>query len=138
MDRPPLGPGVEAGLTGQASTDFRRRRWYHRRDVRFLIVVAAVLTAYFAYGYVTGPGRITDRLEAALDRDPTTVNIRVTAKFPPEAFHMGVYQDLGAMRGSEGSTTTLFRVTPGDVRKLSRKYWVERVDLAEVGGMDRP
>ena len=35
------------------------------------------------------------------------------------------------MRGNEGNTTTLFRVTPGNVRKLSRKYWVERVDLAK-------
>ena len=43
---------------------------------------------------------------------------------------MGVYQDLGSMRGSEGNTTKLFRVEPGNVRKLSRKYWVERIDLA--------
>ncbi len=131
MDRPPLGPGVEAGLTGQANTKFRRRRWHHRRDIRFLIFVAAILAAYFGYGYATGPSRITDRLEIALDMDPPTVNIRVTSKFAPEAFHMGVYQDLGAMRGNKGNTTTLFRVTPGDVRKLSRKYWVERIDLAE-------
>ncbi len=116
---------------GQASTEFRRRRWYHRRDLRFLIFVAAILTAYSGYGYVTGPGRITDRLQAALDRDPPTVNIRITAKFAPEIFHIGVYQDHGAMRGSDGNTTTLFRVTPGNVRLLSRKYWVERVDLAE-------
>ncbi len=116
---------------GQASTEFRRRRWYHRRDIRFLIVVAAILAAYFGYGYVTGPGRITDRLQAALDKEPPTVNIRVTAKFAPEAFHIGVYQDLGSMRGNEGNTTTLFKVTPADTRKLSRKYWIERVDLAE-------
>ncbi len=116
---------------GQPNTKFRRRRWHHRRDIRFLIVVAAVLAAYSGYGYVTGPGRTTDRLQAALDMDPPTVNIRVTAKFAPEAFHMGVYQDLGAMRGNKGNTTTLYRVTPGNVRKLARKYWVERVDLAE-------
>jgi hypothetical protein len=116
---------------GKASSGFRRRRWYHRRDIRFLIVVAAILGGYSGYGYITGPGRISDRLQAALDRDPPTVNIRITAKFPPEAFHIGVYQNYGAMRGSEGSTTTLFRMKPSDVRMLSRKYWVERVDLAE-------
>ncbi len=116
---------------GQASTEFRRRRWYHRRDIRFVTVVAAILAAYSGYGYATGPGRITDRLRVALDRDPATVDIRVTAKFPPEIFHIGVYQNHGAMRGTEGSTTTLFRVTPGDVRALSRKYWVERVDLVK-------
>lgn len=116
---------------GQASSEFRRRRWHHRRDIRFLFVVAAVLIAYFGYGFVTGPGRITDRLQTVLDSDPATVDIRVTANFPPESFHMGVYQSYGAMRGSDGNTTTLFRVKPGDVRTLSRKYWVERVDLAK-------
>jgi len=116
---------------GKASAGFRPRRWYHRRDIRFIIVVAALLAAYSGYGYVTGPGRITDRLHVALDRDPATVNIHITAKFPPEAFHIGVYQNYGAMRGSKGNTTTLFQVTPTDVRMLSRKYWVERVDLAE-------
>ena len=113
---------------GQASTEFRRRRWFHRRDIRFLIVVAAMLMVYSGYVYVTGPGRITDRLHAALERDPPTVNIRVTAKFPPEIFHIGVYQNHGAMRGTDGNTTTLFRVTPGDVRTLAenRPYgrWV--------------
>ena len=118
------------GTPGHANTEFRRRRWYHRRDIRFIVVVAAILIAYSGYGYVTGPGRISDRLHAALDRSPETVDIRITAKFPPESFHMGVYQDLGSMRGSEGNTTKLFRVEPGNVRKLSRKYWVERIDLA--------
>jgi len=115
---------------GQANTVFRRRRWYHRRDIRFIVVVAAILIAFSGYGYVTGPGRISDRLHAVLDQGPETVDIRVTAKFPPESFHMGVFQDLGSMRGSEGSTTKLFRVAPGDVRTLSRKYWIERIDLA--------
>ena len=44
------------------------------------------------------------------------MNIEVTTEFPPEAFHMGIYQNLGSVRGSKGNTTTLFRVKPADVK----------------------
>ena len=114
-------------------TPFRRRRWHHRRDIRFLIVVAAILGLYLGHGYVNGPQRITDRLHERLDRNPARINVLVTSKFPPEAFHMGVYQNVGSMRGSTGRTTTLYRVEPADIRALSRRYWIERIDLAPDG-----
>ena len=114
----------------QTSTKRRKRRWYHRRDARFILVVGSILALYLGAGYVKGPSRISDPLHERLAKDPATVNIRVTTEFPPEAFHMGIYQDLGSVRGSEGNTTTLYRVKPADVRMLSRKYWIERIDLA--------
>ncbi len=81
-------------------------------------------------GHLTGPSRISDRLQAALDAGPKRVNIVVTAKFPPEEFHMGIYQDVGAMRGSKGKSSTLFQVKPRDVKMLARHYWIIRIDLA--------
>jgi hypothetical protein len=108
----------------------RKRRWHDRRDVRFLLVVAACVAIYIGYGHVTGPSRISDRLHAALDAGPKRVNIVITAKFPPEEFHMGIYQDVGAMRGSKGKSSTLFRVKPRDVQALSRHYWIDNIDLA--------
>lgn len=114
----------------RSSSKPRKRRWYHRRDVRFLIVIGALLVIYFGAGFVQGPSRISESLHEKLGEDPKTVNIEVTTEFPPEAFHMGVYQNLGSVRGSKGNTTTLFRVKPADVRWLSRKYWIERIDLA--------
>ncbi len=107
-----------------------RRRWHHRRDVRFVMVVAAILAAYQGYGLATSADRLSDRLHARLAEDPKRVNIDVTTKFPPEAFHIEIYQRYGAMRGTSGSTATLFRVRPSDIHSLSRKYWVERIDLA--------
>lgn len=107
----------------------RKYRWMMRRDVCFVAVVAAAIAIYHGYGHVTGPGRITDGLHAALDRKPKRVNIVITAKFPPEAFHMGVFQEFGSMRGTEGRRATLFRVRPADVVRLSRFYWVENIDL---------
>ena len=108
----------------------RKRHWHDRRDVRFLLVVTVCLAIFIGYGYFTGPTRITDRLHKALDAGPERVNIVVTAKFPPEEFHMGIYQDVGAMRGSDGKSSTLFRVKPRDVQALARHYWIERIDLA--------
>ena len=109
---------------------FRRRRWYHRRDVRFVGVVAATLIAFYSYGFITGPDKISSALAELLSSGKTRINIQVETLFAPEAFHISVYQDLGSMRGSEGKITTLHRVKPADVHTLSRKYWVAKIDLA--------
>ena len=114
----------------QIESAILKRHWHNRRDVRFLFVVTVCLAIFIGYGYVTGPSRISDRLQTALDAGPERVNIVVTAKFPPEEFHMGIYQDVGAMRGSKGKSSTLFRVKPRDVQALARHYWIERIDLA--------
>ena len=111
-------------------TTFRKRHWHARRDVRFLLVVTACVAIFVGYGYITGPSRITDRLHKALNAGPERVNIVVTAKFPPEEFHMGIFQDVGAMRGSTGNSSILFRVKSRDVHALARHYWIERIDLA--------
>ncbi len=83
-----------------------------------------------AYGLITGPARITDALSAALDQNPKSLNLLVTAKFPPERFHSNVYNTRGVQRGTNGSTTVLVRVKPSDVRWISKQYWIVRVDLA--------
>jgi hypothetical protein len=115
-------------------SNFRKRHWHSRRDIRFLLVVTVCLATFVGYGYITGPSRITDRLHKALDAGPERVNIVVTAKFPPEEFHMGIYQDVGAMRGSAGRSSTLFRVKTRDVYALARHYWIENIDLAPPPG----
>lgn len=108
----------------------KRRAWYQRRDVLFVAFVAAIWLAAQAYGLVTGPTRITDGLKAALAEDPKSLDLLVTAKFPPERFHSNVYNTIGVQRGTEGSTTLLVRVKPSDVRWISKQYWIEQVDLA--------
>lgn len=107
----------------------RQREWYQRRDILFVAFVAVVWLAGAAYGLVTGPGRITDTLSAALEENPSSVNLLVTAKFPPERFHSNVYNTIGVQRGTEGKTTIVVRVTPSNVRWISKQYWVTRVDL---------
>jgi hypothetical protein len=108
----------------------RRRAWYQRRDILFVVFVGAILLAVQAYGLVTGPTRITDALSAALDENPRNLSLLVTANFPPERFHTNVYNTIGVQRGTEGSTTLIVRVKPSDVRWISQQYWVKQVDLA--------
>ena len=114
-----------------------RRAWYKRRDILFIALVLAIWIAWHGYGHVTGPSRVTAALDAALARDPKSVNLLVTAKFPPERFHSNVYNELGVQRGTEGPTTLLVRVTPANARWLSRQYWIAQIDLARDDGRRR-
>ncbi|MBI4594480.1 MAG: hypothetical protein HY728_09720 [Candidatus Rokubacteria bacterium] len=105
--------------------------------VRFLALAFAVLAAYHGYLYLTGPWRMTDRLRARLAVEPATVNVLVTVKFPPEEFHIRLLQQVGNMRGVEGSTAKLYTITPASVRYVSRHYWIDRIDLAPDDGRNR-
>lgn len=115
---------------GRGEAAFRKRRWHHRRDIRFLAFVFAVLALFYGYGYATGPSKLTGRLTDRLASDSERANIVVTTRFPPEAFHMSIYQELGRVGGTNGNDALLYRVRSADVRALSRQYWVVRIDLA--------
>ena len=109
-------------------------RWGEHPTLRFLALALALLAAYNGYLYVTGPSRMTDRLRARLAQGPVRVNVLVTAKFPPEEFHIRLLQQVGNMRGVEGSTAKLYTVSPVDIRYISRHYWIHRIDLAPDDG----
>jgi hypothetical protein len=109
------------------------RRWGEHPTVRFLALAIALLAAYHGYLYLTAPSRMTDRLRARLAEGPATVDLRVTARFPPEEFHIRLFQQVGNMRGVEGSTAKLYTVTAGNVRYLARHYWIRSIDLADDG-----
>jgi hypothetical protein len=114
----------------QATATIGLTRWGEHPTVRFLGLAVALLAAYNGYLYFAGPSRMTEPLRARLAEGPSTVNVLVTAKFPPEEFHVRLLQQVGNMRGVEGSTAKLYTVTPANVRYISRHYWIERLDLA--------
>lgn len=112
----------------------RRRAWYKRRDILFIIIFAAVWAGWDGYGRLSGPGRMTDTLTEALDKKPKNLILLVQANFPPERFHSNVYNELGIQRGTKKDTTLLARVRPENVRWLSRQLWIKNLDLAPNGG----
>ena len=106
--------------------------WYSRRDVRFMFLVILSLVLYHGYGYVKGPSRISVELFQAIEQKPDgRFNIVVTSKFPPEEFHMGIYQEYGVMRGTTGKGAIVHKVRTTGIEALSRYYWVTEVDLAK-------
>ena len=117
----------ESGIVEK--TGFRRRRWYHRRDARFIGLVVAFIVAFQAYGFLTGPGKITDKLEAEMTRGKE-VDVLVWAKFPAEAFHMEIYQELGALSGEQDGAVRVGGIAPDGIEFLARKYWIDKIDLA--------
>ncbi len=106
-----------------------RRRWIEHPTLRFFSAALVLLALYWGYGYATGPGRMTDRLTARIAENPAEVNVAVTSKFPPEEFHISIYQRLGSMRGVRESTAFLHSMTPANVRYLSQYYWIGNIDL---------
>lgn len=98
------------------------------RTVRFLVVVAALWVGWEGYVAASAPGRLDERLSAALDRAPL-VNVAVTLGFPPEDFHVRLFQGYGVVSGVRGTTVLLNRVRPADVRRIARYYWVRRIAL---------
>jgi hypothetical protein len=71
------------------------------------------------------------RLDAALARELERgglVNVAVTLGFAPEDFHIRIFQAHGIVSGVKGTTVLLNRVPAGDVRKISRYYWVQRIE----------
>ncbi|MAI10428.1 MAG: hypothetical protein CBD27_06295 [Rhodospirillaceae bacterium TMED167] len=121
-------------------TGFKRRRWYHRRDFRFVAFVIACIVAFQSYGFATGPGKVTDKLKTAMISD-NKMDVLVWAKFPAEAFHMEIYQELGALSGEQDGAVRVGGVMPQGVEFLARKYWIDKIDLAppsDIPTVQRP
>ena len=106
----------------------RRQNWSGHPTLRFLLASTLIFGLYWTWGYVTGPSKISPRLWALLEKNPSTVDITVTTKFPPEEFHISIYQQLGSMRGVRESTAALYSMSVPNLKNLSRYYWVERID----------
>jgi hypothetical protein len=96
------------------------------RTLRFLLVVAALWAGWEIYLGVSAPRRIEPALARALAREPA-VNVAVTLGFPPEDFHIRLFQGHGVVSGVQGTTVLLNRVPPADVRQIARYYWVRRI-----------
>ena len=109
-------------------------RWYHRRDGLFLIFVVVVVSLYYGQGYLFAPGRMSDELANTLSGSDARVDIMITTRFPAEEFHFSIFQRLGVIMGSKDKNTTIYAIEPSNVRMLSRKYWVEWIDLAPKDG----
>jgi hypothetical protein len=96
------------------------------RTVRFLLVVGLLAAGWEGYLALSAPRRIDAGLRAALDRE-ATVNLAVTLGFPPEDFHIRLFQQHGVVSGVQDTTVLLSRVPADEVRRIARYYWVRSI-----------
>ena len=106
----------------------RKENWSSHPTFRFLVATSLIFGLYWGWGYVTGPSKISPALWAVLEKNPSEVDITGTTVFPPEEFHISIYQQLGSMRGVRNSTAALFSMSVSDMKTLSRYYWVDSID----------
>ena len=97
------------------------------RTGRFALVVVALVLGWQAFLALSAPRRVDVALAAQLEHGGYA-NIAVTLGFPPEDFHIRVFQTHGIVSGVRGTTVLLNRVTPENVRQISRYYWVQRIN----------
>ena len=97
----------------------------HRTGL-FLLAVAVLWVGWEAFLALSAPGRLDPALAASLERE-LLVNVTVTLGFAPEDFHIRLFQGYGVVRGVRGTTVLLNRVSPEDVRRIARYYWVRRI-----------
>jgi hypothetical protein len=103
-------------------------RLLRHRTVLFLLVVAALWGGWQTFLAASAPGRLDGAVRLALDREPR-VSVAVALGFPPEDFHVRLFQGYGVVSGVRGTTVLLNRVRPEDVRRIARYYWVRRITL---------
>ncbi len=96
-------------------------------------VVLALIACYLVWQIWLGlaaPGKLAPGLSTAAPR----VNILVTLPFPPERFHVLVFQRYGRVTGTQDTAVELRGVRREDLTAVARHYWVRRVEPLPPGG----
>ncbi len=108
------------------------RKLLGHKTVRFLLAVALLLGGFGAYGRLTAPWRIAPALKPDLARGGYA-DIAVELAFKPEQFHINLLQQVGTVRGVRGEVVLVGRVPVAEVRRLSRYYWIRRIEPLPSG-----
>src|SRR4051794_9242039 len=65
---------------------------------------------------------------------PEKVNILITLPFPPERFHVQLFQTYGRVSGTQENAVEVRGVKRADLTTVARPYWVRRVEPLPPGG----
>lgn len=104
-----------------------------RRTVRILAVLAALAVLWQVWLSAQAAPKIPPDLASHVG-PRGTVDLQVQLRFPPERFHILMFQRFGRVSGTEGRTIEVRGVAPGRVREIARFYWVERIAVLDEGG----
>jgi len=103
--------------------------WASRKG-RVLLLLAALYLAWQGWLTLAAPGKINADFPHARER----VNILVTLSFPPERFHVQIFQGFGRVSGTQDNSIEVRNVKRADLAAVARPYWVRRVEPLKEGG----
>jgi hypothetical protein len=93
------------------------------RKIHVLLAVAALYFTWQVWLTVAAPGKIT-----GFPTGEERVNILVMLPFPPERFHIQLFQSYGRVSGTQENAVEIRRVKRADLSALARHYWVKRIE----------
>jgi len=99
---------------------------------RKALILLAVMGCYVAWQLwltIAAPYKLANFAGA-----PERVNVVVTLQFPPERFHVQMFQTYGRVSGTQGNAVELRGVKRADLTSVARPYWVTRVEPLQPGG----
>ena len=99
------------------------------RKTHILLAVAGCYLAWQIWLTIVAPHKI-----AAFPPGLEKVNILVTLPFPPERFHVQLFQTYGRVSGTQENAVEVRGVTRADLTTVARPYWVTRVEPLQPEG----
>jgi hypothetical protein len=95
-------------------------------------ILLAVLVFYLAWELwltIAAPQKIANFSGGA-----EKLNILITLPFPPERFHVQLFQTYGRVSGTQENTIEVRGVKRADLTTVARPYWVTRIEPLQPGG----
>jgi hypothetical protein len=99
------------------------------RKTHILLAVAGCYLAWQLWLTIAAPHKIVDFAGGA-----EKVNILITLPFPPERFHVQLFQTYGRVSGTQENAVEVRGVKRADLATVARPYWVTRVEPLQPGG----
>lgn len=96
------------------------------RRGRIVIITSAIIVTWQIWVAVQASAKIPPDLQQyASPRG--TVDLRVTLRFPPERFHILMFQRFGRISGTADDAVEVRSVPVGRVQEIARFYWVRSI-----------
>ena len=99
------------------------------RKTHILLAVVGCYLAWQLWLIIAAPGKIVD-----LAGNAEKVNVLITLPFPPERFHVQLFQTYGRVSGTQENAVEVRGVKRADLTTVARPYWVTRVEPLQPGG----
>ncbi len=99
------------------------------RKTHILMALAACYLAWELWLTIAAPHKIADFAGGT-----EKVNVLITLPFPPERFHVQLFQTYGRVSGTHENAVEVRGVRRAELTTVARPYWVRRVEPLQPGG----